>query len=81
MVATKVDERIVIEVETGKSDAVKNVRNGLRSRFEKVIVAAVDRKAIMVLERQLSRAGLILPSRVELILCGQVPIGLGDALE
>ena len=73
VLATKNDKRVGIEIETGKSDAVSNVLNGLRSGFEHVVVAATDRNAMGIVERQLARAGLIIPSRIELIECGRTP--------
>lgn len=73
VLATKEGIRVGLEVETGKSNAVKNVRNGLRSGFHRVVVVATDRRAMKTVERQLAHAGLILPSRVELVLGGQMP--------
>jgi len=64
VLAVKDDEKIGIEIETGKSDVVKNVRNCLRSGFSKVIVVATDRGALKKVERQLAKEGLLVPSRV-----------------
>lgn len=60
--------RIAVEVETGKSDVVSNVRNCLRSGFGKVIVVATDEAALTIVERQLGAAGLLIAERVEIIL-------------
>jgi len=64
VLAVKEGERIGIEIETGKSDVVNNVRAGLRSGFTKVIVVATDDKALAKVERDLADAGLFLPGRV-----------------
>ena len=68
VLASKGGERIGIEIETGKSDALANVRNGLRSGFRRVIVAATDEVALRKVERQLAEAGLLTPSRIQLVL-------------
>lgn len=68
MVARKGQERIAIEIETGKSDVVWNVRQDLLSKYDKVIVVATDENAIKKVEQQLAAAGLIIPKRVEIVL-------------
>ena len=57
-----------IEIETGKSDVVWNVRQDLLSNYDKVLVVATDEKALKIVEEKLARAGLIIPKRVEIIL-------------
>ena len=71
VLATKNGERIGIEVETGKSDVVSNVKNGLRSKFSKILVVATDEAAMVEVERRLAQAGLLIPNRVELVLRGE----------
>ncbi len=66
--ATKNGERIGIEIETGKSDVVSNVKNGILSKFSKILVIATDETAMEKVERQLAQAGLLIPNQVELIL-------------
>ncbi len=66
VLAVKNGERVGIEVETGKSDVVANVRNCLRSGFARVMVVATDEVAMRKVERQLAEAGLLIPTRVEL---------------
>ncbi|MCQ3921638.1 MAG: hypothetical protein DPW13_11880 [Planctomycetes bacterium] len=67
LVAESGRKRIGIEVETGLSNAVENVRQDLREGFERVLVVATDEKAFDRVSRQLARAGLLIPSRVEVI--------------
>ena len=66
VLAIKDGEKIGIEIETGKSDVVSNVKNCLLSKFERVIVVAVDKKAMEKVEKLLAKEGLIMPGRVEL---------------
>jgi len=68
LVARKGAENIAIEVETGKSDVVWNVRQDLLSNYDKVLVVATDEKALKKVEQKLAHAGLIIPNRVEVIL-------------
>lgn len=69
--AVNASDAIAIEIETGKSDAVGNVKEDLLAGFTKVIVVATDQRAFDRLEEQLAAAGLILPGRIELVLRDQ----------
>lgn len=69
--ATKASERVAIEIETGKSDVVKNVKQNLLAKHSKIIVVATDETALRKVERELARAGLLIPSRVEVVLRDQ----------
>jgi len=64
VLASKNGERVAIEIETGKSDAVANVKNCLRSGFKRIIVVATNDEALAKVERELAAAGLIVPGRV-----------------
>ena len=68
ILASKDDEHIGIEIETGKSDVVSNVRHGLQSRFTKIMVVATDDAALRTVERQLVEAGLLIAGRVDIVL-------------
>lgn len=68
VLATKNGERIGIEIETGKSDVVANVKNGILSKFTKILVVATDEVAMAKVEQQLAQAGLLIPNQVELVL-------------
>lgn len=68
VLARRGTESIAVEVETGKSDVVWNVKQDLLSRFTKVLVVATDERALDKVERQLAKAGLIIPRRVEIVL-------------
>ncbi len=71
VLATKEGQRIGIEIETGKSDAVSNVRNGLREGFDKVVLIAVNKSALRNVEARLLKADLLIPNRVSLTLTDQ----------
>jgi hypothetical protein len=62
---------IAIEIETGKSDVVWNVKQDLLSRFSTVLVVATDEGALDRVERQLAKAGLIVPKRINVVLRDQ----------
>ena len=68
VLATKKDERIGIEIETGKSDVVSNVKQCLLSKFARIIVVATNQTALAKIERQLAQAGLVVPARIQLVL-------------
>ncbi len=71
VLAEKRDERIAIEIETGKSDIVRNVKQNLRSGFSKVIVVATDEEALAKIDQELGRAGLMGIERVTIGLEGR----------
>ena len=41
---------LVIEIETGKSDAIRNIRKDLKAGFERVVVALLDPKLMEKIE-------------------------------
>lgn len=68
VLARRGTDSLAIEVETGKSDVVWNVRQNLKSGFRRVLVVPTDEAALRKVERQLASAGLIIPTRVEVVL-------------
>ncbi len=67
VLATKKRKVIAIEIETGMSDTVANVKRDLRAGCTKVIVIATDDRAMRSLETDLAQAGLLIQSRLELV--------------
>jgi hypothetical protein len=61
---TGASESLAVEVETGKSDVVENVRQDLLSGFSKVVVICTDKQVLKSVERELARKRLIFPERV-----------------
>jgi len=68
VLAQRSGETIAVEIETGTSDVVKNVRQNLRSGFSRVLVVATDNEAMRKVERALGAAGLLIKDRVEIVL-------------
>jgi hypothetical protein len=64
VVGLKAGELIAVEVETGRSDAVANVRHDLQAGYGRVLVACTDKGALAVVEGVLARSGLCVPPRV-----------------
>jgi len=63
--ARRASENLAIEIETGKSDVIANVKRDLLCNVQKVIVVATDEGALKRVERQLAKEGLLIPGRVE----------------
>src|SRR6185295_601934 len=68
VLAVREQERLGVEIETGQSDFVENVRNSLASGFSRVLVVCTTEQALSAVEQQLARAGLLIPARVQLAL-------------
>ncbi len=68
VVACKESERIAIEIETGKSDFIRNVKQDLIAKYSKIIVVSTNKSAFEKIEKQLAQAGLLIAGRVELVL-------------
>ena len=65
LVCTRGRQRLHIEIETGKSDAVKNVRKSMGSNA-KILSLCVDKRAYAIVKKKLEDAGLLGSERVEL---------------
>jgi hypothetical protein len=68
VLAAKGGKLIGVEIETGESDFVSNVKNGLLSKFDQLIVVATSEMAMRRVERELAGAGMLIPGRVCLVL-------------
>ena len=71
VVARNESERIGIEIETGKSDFIRNVRQDLAAKYNKVIVVATDKSAFKKIETKLAQARLLIPGRVDIVLASE----------
>jgi hypothetical protein len=81
--AARVSESVAIEVETGKSDVVKNVKEDLLSGFGRVLVVCTDEKALKKVEKELARAGVMGTGRIEVVraaIAGRVSISTIEAI-
>ena len=68
VVARKSREKLAIEIETGKSDFLRNIRQDLAAGYDKIVVVATDKPAFVKIEKQLAQTGFLIPNRVELVL-------------
>lgn len=59
VLATKGRKIVAVEIETGKSDVVKNVKEDLIFGCTRIVVVATDKGAFDKVERELLRAGLL----------------------
>ena len=71
VVARKDDEKIAIEIETGKSNFIQNVQQDLAAKYDKVLVVATDKLVFGKIEKRLAQAGLLIPERVKLVLAAE----------
>ena len=71
VVARKDGEKIAIEIETGKSNFVRNVQQDLAAKYDKVLVVATDKLAFGKIEKKLAEAGLLIPERIKLVLLAE----------
>lgn len=68
VLATRGKEIITLEVETGKSDVVKNVKEDLMFGCTRIVVVATDKWAFGKVERDLAKAGLLGLEKVRIVL-------------
>ena len=68
VLALKDGKRIAIEIETGKSNFIRNVQQDLAAKYNKIMVVATDKSAFGKIERGLAQADLLIAGRVEIIL-------------
>lgn len=73
--------KVAVEIETGKSDVVRNVMNDLTFGCSKVVVVATDEKVSRKVEKSLARIGLLGLARVKVVLQGGFLIDEGLDLE
>ena len=69
--ATGPEGALILEIETGQSDYLSNLKNNLRSDADKIILVATNEKAMQRIERDLATHGLLLPDKVMIVLKDQ----------
>jgi hypothetical protein len=67
LVAEKNGKKIAIEIETGKSDAVYNIRKDLEAGFDEVVVFCIDKKIINQIRSKLRSIYPELPSNLKIL--------------
>ena len=73
VVAVKDGRKIAIEIETGKSSFLQNIRQDLAAGYDRVLVVATGKTALEKIEKALIKEGLLIPPRVLLLPAGQEP--------
>ena len=68
LLATRSKEVVGVEVETGKSDVVKNVKVDLMFGCTRIVVVATDKWAFEKVERELLKTGLMGLDRIRVVL-------------
>lgn len=68
VIAEKNGTKVAIEIETGKSNVMDNLRHNLAEKFNNILIVATDKSAYMKIEKDLTLAGLLMPPKVLLIL-------------
>lgn len=68
VVAEKNDQKIAIEIETGKSDFLRNLRQNLTAKYDNIIIVATNKSAFKKIEKKLILANLLIPNRVQIAL-------------
>ena len=68
IVASRNNEKIAIEIETGKSDFLWNLRQNLLAKYDKILVVTTDKTAYEKIEKDLACADLLIGSKVHLVL-------------
>jgi len=66
--AEKNGRKIAVEVETGKSDYMSNLRQNLVAKFDKILIVATGKSSCEKIEKDLLAAGLFIPHKVEIVL-------------
>ena len=66
----KDNKKIAIEIETGKSDFLRNLRQNLLAHYDKIIIVTTNPAAFNKIERSLAGAGLLMPVKIELVFRG-----------
>lgn len=68
VLATRKKETVGVEIETGKSDVVKNIKQDLMFGCTRIVIVATDKGAFGKVERELLKAGLLGIDRIEVVL-------------
>ena len=68
ILATRDGKSIAIEIETGKSDIIRNVKQNLLSSFGRIMIVATNEKALAKVEREIAATGLYGITRIHIVL-------------
>lgn len=68
LVAIKPGKAIAIEIETGKSDVVQNIKQNMLEGYNPIVVVATNKTAFCKVEERIAQASLLIPNRVKIVL-------------
>ena len=71
VVARKDNRKIAVEIETGLSDYLRNIRQDLAAKYDKIIVVATNKSALEKIEKSLAKEGLIIPDKIQIEQAGK----------
>jgi hypothetical protein len=77
LLAKRNNKTLAVEIETGKSDILHNVKQNLLSGFDRALIVATDKAAFRKIERDLAAAGLLGLDKIHVLLRDA---GLGEYL-
>jgi hypothetical protein len=75
VVACKNNEKIAVEIETGLSTFIRNIRQDLAAKFDKILVVATDKCAYEKIEKALAKEGLLIP-RIQIEQAGKFNVAV-----
>ncbi len=65
LVAIKDNQRIAVEIETGKSDFIRNLRQNLAAGYNQIVIVATNQPAFEKIQSGLARIGLLGLERIQ----------------
>ncbi len=68
VIASKENQKIAIEIETGKSNFIRNIQQDLLAKYDKIMVVATDKSAFDKIEKELANVGLLGLRKIQIIL-------------
>jgi hypothetical protein len=77
LLAKRNNRTLAVEIETGKSDILHNVKQDLLAGFDRILIVATDKAAFRKIERELAAAGLLGLDKIYVLLRDA---GLGEYL-
>ncbi len=70
VLAVKDGKSVAIEIETGKSDIIRNVKQNLLSGFDQILIVATNQKAFKKVEQVLAVEGFLGIGKIEVVVVG-----------
>ena len=68
ILACKNSQKIAVEIETGKSNYLSNLRQNLQAKYDKIVIIVTSKSAFEKIEKSIIDAGLLIAGRVNIAL-------------